>query len=121
MLPTDGLRVDGFKVVPGEEDAPVREEYRFKNGWAVAVIAAVDKGLFALHGTAQTLVPHLAGWDVEWESPAYDETPGGFGFDGNGLATWDDIDELRRLLENVASWTEYEEDRHCASCAGHRC
>lgn len=115
------LRVDEFTVIPGEEDRPVREEYRFGNGWAVAVVAAVDKGLFGLHGTAQTLVPSLVGWKIECESPEYGETPGGFGFDANGLAAWDDIDELRRLLENVASWTEYEANRHCGSCDGHRC
>ena len=121
MVPTDGLRVDGFKVVPGEEDAPVREEYRFRNGWAVTVVAAVDRGLFALHGTAQAMVPRLSGWDVEWESPDYKETPGGFGFDANGLAAWDDAGELRRLLENVAEFPTYEQDRHCGSCDGHRC
>jgi hypothetical protein len=115
------LRVEKYTVVPGEEDAPVREEYRFTNGWAVAVVAATDKGLFGLHGTAQTLVPRLVGWKIECESPAYEETPGGFGFDGNGLAVWDHIDELRRLLENVDSWTEYIEDRHCGSCDGVRC
>jgi hypothetical protein len=112
------LRVERFKMVPGAEDTPVREQYRFENGWAVAVVAATDKGLFGLHGTAQAFVPRVAGWKIEWRSPAYEETPSGFGFDANGLAVWDDIDELRRLLENMASWTEYH---HCGSCDGHRC
>jgi hypothetical protein len=115
------LRVEAYKVVPGKEDAPVREEYRFTNGWAVAVVAATDQGVFGLHGTAQALVPRLAGWKVEWESPAYEETPGGFGFDANGLAVWDDTDELRRLLENVAAFPEYEREHHCGSCDGARC
>jgi hypothetical protein len=115
------LRVEGYKIVPWKGDTPIREEYRFKNGWAVAVVVAQDKGVLGLHGTAQALVPRLAGWEIEWEHPAYNETPGAFGFDGNGLATWDDTDELRRLLENVATFPEYEPDRHCGSCDGHRC
>ena len=115
------LRVDGYKIVPWKGDTPIREEYRFKNGWAVDVVAAQHEGVLGLRGTAQTLVPRLSGWDVEWESPAYEETPGGLGFDGNGLAAWDDADELRRLLENVAHLPQYQQNLHCGSCDGYRC